>query len=124
MTSRTRKPSTSPVDEGVEIIELPASTASSLVDRIPLFKIDGREYTVPAVPRAVVGIRYLRNLRRKGQDFAAASLLEELLGVDGLDALCDYEDLTQEQFKAIMAGAQKLVMGGLEDSGNSNGSGK
>ncbi len=123
-TASKRKPSTrvSPVDEGVEVIELPASTASAVTDRVVLFKIDGREYSVPATPRAVIGIRYLRNLRRQGQDFAAAALLEELLGVDGLDALCDYDDLTTEQFKSIMSSAQKLVMGAMEDEGNSNGS--
>lgn len=124
-TASRRKPSVraeSPVDVGVEVIELPASTASAATDRVTLFKIDGREYSVPASPRAVIGIRYLRNLRRQGQDHATAALLEELLGVDGLDALCDYDDLTQDQFKSIMAGAQKLVMGALEDEGNSNGS--
>lgn len=125
--ARARKPHPThnvEVLEDFEPIELPASTASSLTDTVCLFKIDGREFHVPAQPRAVLAIRYLRDLKRKGQDVAVASLLEGLLGPDGLDGLCDYEDLSKEQFQSIMQAAQRLTMGAMEDEGNSNGSGK
>lgn len=124
---KPRKPRTThavKVMDNFEPIELPALTASSLTDTVCLFVIDGREFHVPAKPRAVLAIRYLRDLRRKGADHATAALLEGLLGPDGLDGLCEYEDLTQDQFKDIMQAAQRLTMGAMEDEGNSSGSDK
>lgn len=107
-------------------VVLPASTAATVTDTVVLFELDGREFHVPARPRAVIAVRYLRNVRRKGVDTAAAALLEELLGVDGFDALCEYEDLTAEQFKTIISAAQRLAMGSMDEvtEGNSRGSGK
>jgi hypothetical protein len=128
-TTKARKPRSATAaaiehDEADNRIVLPASTPGTLTDTVVLFELDGREYTVPARPRAVIALRYLRAVRDKGTDAAAATLLTELLGVDGFDALCDYEDLTGEQMKAIMESAQKLTMGGMEEAfgGNSNGS--
>jgi hypothetical protein len=108
------------------VIELPATTPEVIGDTVVLFKLDGREYSVPAEPRAAVALRYLRNVRRKSTDYAAATLLEELLGVDGFDALCEYDQLKPDQFKQIMAAAQKLTMGAFEEAfgGNSPGSSK
>lgn len=105
-------------------IVLPASTAAAISDTVVLFELDGREFRVPAKPRVTVALRYLRTVRDKGTDVAAASLLTELLGVDGFDALCEYEDLTVDQFKSIMDAAQKLTMGAIEKAfgGNSPGS--
>lgn len=106
------------------LVTLPPSTAASIGDTVVLFELDGREYRVPARPRAVVALRYLRAVRDKGSDVAAATLLTELLGTDGFDALCEYEDLTADQFKTIMTAAQKLTMGSMEEAfgGNSPGS--
>jgi hypothetical protein len=116
----------SEADNDTSRIVLPASTAEAITDTVVLFELDGREYRVPAVPRAAVALRYLRNIKRKSTDYAAATLLEELLGVDGFDALCEYDQLKTDQFKAIMAAAQKLTMGAFEEAfgGNSPGSSK
>lgn len=111
--------------ETIEPIELPASTIETVTDTVCLFTLDGYEYHVPAQPRAAIAVRYLRNVKRKSADFAAATLLEELLGVDGFDALCEYDALTGDQFKDILAAAQKLAMGSFEEvmtGGNSPGS--
>jgi hypothetical protein len=107
-------------------LRLPASTGATISDTVTLFELDGREYRVPARPRAVVALRYLRAVRDKGTDVAAAALLTELLGVDGFDALCDYDDLTGKQLKEIMAAATKLTLGSVEEAfgGNSPGSAK
>lgn len=114
-------------DESDNHIVLPASTAATLdEDTVVLFELDGREYRVPARPRAVVALRYLRAIRTGGTEAGAAQLLTDLLGTDGFDALCDYEDLKPEQLKAIMAAAQKMTVGSFEEAfaGNSSGSGK
>lgn len=112
-------------DEASNRIVLPASTASTLEqDMVVLFELDGREYRVPARPRAAVALRYLRAIRDGGVQSAAAQLLTDLLGADGFNALCDYEDLTPQQLKTIMEAAQKLTVGSLEEAfgGNSDGS--
>lgn len=104
---------------------LPASTAATLTeDSVVLFELDGREYRVPARPRAVIALRYLRAIRKGGTELGSAQLLTDLLGVDGFDALCEYEDLEPGQLKAIMAAAQKLSLGAIEEAfeGNSRGS--
>lgn len=106
-------------------VVLPPSTAATLhEDTVVLFELDGREYRVPARPRAVVALRYLRAVRKGGTEAGAAQLLTDLLGVDGFDALCEYEDLQPEQLKAIMDAAQKLTLGSVEEAfgGNSRGS--
>ena len=112
------------IEQRDDRVVLPPSTAATMTDTVVLFELDGREFRVPARPRAVVALRYLRAVRDKGSDVAAATLLTELLGVDGFDALCEYEDLTADQFKEIMAAAQKLTMGAMEAAfgGNSPGS--
>jgi hypothetical protein len=112
-------------ENSTEVVVLPPSTASAVTaDQVALFSLDGRDYTVPAKPRAAIALRYLRNIKNHGTDHAAAAMLEELLGVDGFNALCDYDDLTAEQMKAIMVAAQKLAMGAVEEAfaGNSPGS--
>lgn len=112
-------------DEADNRVVLPASTAATLdCPTVTLFELDGREFTVPAKPRAAVALRYLRAIKQGGQELAAAQLLTDLLGADGFNALCDYEDLTSDQLKSIMSAAQRLSVGSLEEafSGNSNGS--
>ena len=106
-------------------IVLPPSTAGTIFqDTVTLFELDGREYRVPARPRATIALRYLRAVRTGGTESGAAQLLTDLLGVDGFDALCDYDDLQPEQLKQIMDAAQRLALGSVEEAfgGNSRGS--
>jgi hypothetical protein len=126
MTSNLTHETITEADNDTSRIVLPATTPEVIGDTVVLFELDGREYRVPAEPRAAVALRYLRNVRRKTTDYAAATLLEELLGVDGFDALCEYDQLKPEQFKGILAAAQKLTMGAFEEAfgGNSPGSSK
>lgn len=128
MAARTRTrttPATAEHDSADNRVILPASTAATLnEDMVVLFELDGREYRVPARPRAAVALRYLRAVRDKGTEGGAAQLLTDLLGQDGFDALCDYDDLTGAQMKAIMEAAQELTLGAVEEAfgGNSRGS--
>lgn len=112
-------------DEASNRIVLPPSTAKTLSENtVVLFELDEREYRVPAKPRAVIALRYLRAVRRGGTEAGAAQLLTDLIGVDGFDALCEYEDLESGQLKQIMEAAQKLALGAVEEAfgGNSPGS--
>lgn len=92
-------------------------------DRIPIFSIDGKQYTMPAVVKPYVGIRYLWMLRQDGAEFAAAWLLEQVLGVEGFKALANYEQLTDAQYNQIASIIRDHTMGTLEGSGKDPSSG-
>jgi hypothetical protein len=81
---------------------------------VTLFTIGDKEYLIPAKPKVNIALRYLKNVRDKGDDIAAAELMAELLGEDGFNDLAEYDDLTPEQFEAVVKSAQKHVLGALE----------
>jgi len=91
---------------------------------VELFSLDGVSYTIPAKPRVNLALRYLWHSKQYGDDRAAAELLESLLGADGFEALVNYDDLTTEQFDAIMGAATKYTLGALEDGTGKSGSGR
>lgn len=90
------------------------SPASAGADRIELFAINGKSYSIPKRPGPNVTIRYLRDVRRHGKEHAIAGLMEAMLGTEGMDALADYEDLTDEEMDSVMDAVQRHVLGPLE----------
>ena len=90
---------------------------------VELFSLDGVAYTIPAKPRVNLALRYLWHAKQYGEDRAAAELLEALLGAEGFEALMNYDDLTGDQFEAIMRVATKYTLGALEDTTGKSGSG-
>jgi hypothetical protein len=94
-------------------------------DRIPLFELDDKEYSMPGEVKPYVAIRYLWMIRQDGPEYAAAWLMEEMMGTEGFEALAGYEDLKRQDFKAIMNRIREHAMGLIEDDeGKANGSGK
>jgi len=90
---------------------------------VELFSLDGVSYTIPAKPRVNLALRYLWHSKQYGDDRAAAELLESLLGAEGFEALMNYDDLTGDQFEAIMRVATRYTLGALEDTTGKSGSG-
>ena len=86
-------------------------------ERVALFIIDDVEYTVLKKPRPNIGLKYMRVLKEQGQEIAIAGLLEDMLGREGYVALTECEDLTEEEFEAVMALVQKLALGDREATG-------
>lgn len=106
----------------IEPVALPApSTEPVEVAMVTLFSIGDKEYQVPKKPSATVSLKYLRDVRNHGEETAAANLIAVLLGEEGFEALCDYEDLTDEQWEAIQSAAQKHVVGSREKANRGNG---
>lgn len=85
-------------------------------DRIILFFIGEKAYSIPKQPRANVALKYLRDLRDSGDEIAQANMLAGLLGEEGFNALCDSEDVLTEQFEAIVNIAAARVLGALEQT--------
>lgn len=83
-------------------------------DRLTLFELNGKAYTVPKRVGPNVALRYLRDVRRHGPEHAIAGIMEALLGREAMDALADYDDLTEEQLEQVMEAVQMHVLGPLE----------
>jgi len=69
--------------------------------RVPLFTIDGVEYSMPAEPPAFVVLAYLKTVREKGDDVAAYELLENMLGEEAYEALRNCKTATVSDLAAI-----------------------
>lgn len=87
------------------------------IKSIVLFKIDGEEYRVPAEPRPIVALRYLENVRKKGPDVAAAEVLAQLLGEEAWNGLLGYDDLSKDEFNAILRAVHQLLAGSMGGEG-------
>ena len=99
-------PDTAPVPS-TPVVEPPA-------DRIELFEINGKKYYVPKRPGANVALKYMRDIRAHGREAAMYGLLEAMVGKEGMDALADYEDLTEEEFEQVLDAVSRHVLGPLE----------
>lgn len=94
-------------------IRIEKSETPNVVETVELFELNGTSYHVPAVARPNVSIKYLKLLRSEGDAQAASYLLSALLSPEGLDALAEYDDLTDDQYRAIMKAARAIVMGNV-----------
>lgn len=100
----------------MKAIELKSKPAEE-VEQVVLFTLDGKDYTVAKKQRMNIGLKYMRAVTKVGPEQAAAELLESLIGEENFEVLCNFEDLTTEDFASILEAAQTLVMGGLEKVG-------
>ena len=98
----------------LEALRLSTSRPADADERVTLFFIDDHEYTIPKRPRANLALKYLDLVKKDGSDYAAAWLLEEMLGSEAYQALMDYDYLTPEQLDQVTALRQKHVLGKLE----------
>lgn len=98
------------------VIELERSKEGEQAEpeMVTLFKLDGKEYGIPAKPKPVIALRYLNDVRKSGQDVAAANILATLLGEEAWETLVGYDDLTGEQFQSILATVHEILAGSME----------
>lgn len=99
------------------------SLGDGAVEKVDLFSIDGEVYQVAAKPSLNVALRYLDELRRRGEMFAGMKLLEDLLGEKGYQALMNYDALTPEHLNSVLLAASELALGSLEKSDPKSSSG-
>lgn len=101
------------VVEASSIIRL-KSKPKTRQKRVVLFYIDDQPYTVPAKPGAEVALQILDAMERLGQEGGIAFMLRKLLGVEGYQALMNYEDLDREDLQQVIVKANEIVNGALE----------
>jgi hypothetical protein len=129
--SNARKPDPVKIAEletelGMEISpELTAPQAPSIVSlrsainppkdqRVDAFSINGVMYSILTRPKTNVGLKYIHLARTRGSEIAIDFMLEVLLGVDGYQALMDFDDLTEADLEAVIGAASKIMAGAVE----------
>jgi hypothetical protein len=81
---------------------------------VELFRLGGRVFAIPEKARVNVALKYLWMAKTKGEEVAGQWMLEQLLGDEAYQALMEFDDLEPGQLAAILAAAQKVVLGSLE----------
>jgi hypothetical protein len=74
-----------------EVVRFTTRTEPGEVETEPLFYIDDVEYRVPVHLPSTLALKYLRRIRKEGQDLAADWLLEQVLTPEGYDALVEHD---------------------------------
>lgn len=98
--------------EDFEPVEL--TTEIPEEDRVPLFTIDGKVYTVPKFVPQGVSLEFVRLNRTEGEAVASVRLLERMLGPESYEALEQCPALDDKQMQKIIDMAQKLAFGKAE----------
>lgn len=89
------------------------------IERIPLFYIGEKEYTIPAELSPNDALIALRMARTRGTVIAQSWMAEKGIGEEGMDDLIACDAITREQVKEILDNVQKMYLGDLEEmSGN------
>ena len=74
-------------------------------------------YTMPKKPNPGVALRFLKMARQMG-DAASSWLIEEAIGAEGYEALCEelinYEGDPTKLLQGVTEKIQKVLMGGLD----------
>lgn len=84
---------------------------------VPLFKLDGHVYTIPANPPAGFALKYLSALKHGVQpDAAAGQLLEDMLGEAAFAAMATSPKVKITDFATVMEIVKTRVLGPALDA--------
>jgi hypothetical protein len=97
-----------------EPIRIDTSAPAAPVKYVPFFYIDDTEYLIPEKVPAHVVTQYFKDVRARGEDYALATAVIELVGEDAWDALNDIEQVEDEEMQKIMNVISDLLMGGMK----------
>jgi hypothetical protein len=106
------KPKPAVDEEEFELVELSSEVPEE--ERVPLFKIDDRVYTVPKFVPQGISLEFVRLNRQQGESVAAVRLLERMLGPEAYEALEQCPTLDNVKMQKIIDMAQKLAFGKAE----------
>jgi hypothetical protein len=83
-------------------------------ERIPIFTINGVDYSIPRRPQMGLGLKFSRDRRSYGSDVAVVNLLTSMIGEEGFEALINYDGMTVEDLETITEICSRAAMGKLE----------
>ena len=99
--------------EGIEPLDLDAEPQTTSDEVVHLFTLNEVDYYIPKEPKASVSLKYLRMSRQDLTD-AQGWLLEQLLGPDAYTALMDWDGLTADILRRLLAIVNKLAVDAAE----------
>jgi hypothetical protein len=99
------------------MIEIDTTAPVDDVPPIPVFSIDGKQYTMPGVIPGSIALQVLERIRTDGEAQATAWAVPEVLGEEAWYALLNCPNIQQHQVQAIMEVVGEHVMGALEGTG-------
>lgn len=86
-------------------------------DKIVLFTIDDKEFTVPAKPGMRVALKFLNQMKKSDNEmFGMLQLLEDMLGEEQYNALLDYEELSDDLVGKIAEQCISLALGNSQET--------
>lgn len=93
------------------MIELSSKARPTKEEREPLFKLDGKQYTIPTTFRVSDTLTYVRIARTEGYDAAVDWALCRALGEAEYTRLTQVAALTDEQFNEIASTVLAKIVG-------------
>lgn len=93
------------------------------LERVVLFTLGDKQYSIPKVVRPNVAMGYLYLSRTRGIAAAENWLGESLLGAEAFEALIGFDDLTQDQSNEIFRRAREVVFGKYDPKAQQSGNG-
>lgn len=109
------------IEDGVEVLRIPDDDGPEPEpERIPMFYIGDREFTVPKEPPVTIGLEALHIISRGGggpiaQAMADDYVMTEMLGEEGFAAYRQSPKLTVPQRQWVKLKVTQMAMGALED---------
>lgn len=93
------------------------STEPIREDRVDLFELGGKMYTMPAEVPGSLALEAMEIFRRQGDAAASAWLLKEVIGEEAYGALRTCKTLRKEDLQAIQKIVSEHVFGSPEGEG-------
>lgn len=84
---------------------------AAIDERVELFSIDGKVYTVPDKVRPSLSLRYLYLCRTQGVGIAENWLAEQMLGTEAFIDLINWDHLKSDQYNQVIAAARAIALG-------------
>lgn len=83
-------------------------------ERVPAYRVNGVTYRIRTKPKVNQSLQYLHLARTRGTEIALDYAMEMLLGAEGYQALREFDDLTEEDLKAVCDAASRIMAGPVE----------
>lgn len=87
------------------------------VPKTLLFSLNGREFFIENRARPNLSFGYMHRLRTLGESAAETWMMEQTIGLEGLAALAEFDDMTIEDAENLSKRIRDITMGGAGTSG-------
>lgn len=77
-----------------------------------LFSLNGEDFFIENRKRPNLSFGYMRRLRTEGEVAAESWMMEKMLGLEALEALENFDDMTDDDATALNTRLREIAMGG------------